>query len=182
VEIAKKFYMGAGILLLCSHFFLCQAQKFLRIEATYSVKEQLSDGTLSLQVGKVFFNRSNGIIFYKISHPEKNIVLATDTFMLTIDASGKKTGISGTGFVSLSVYNILLRGDLAYYGLDKMPYKMEEVHTEDTLVISTWIIRDDMEASISKIMLAQHDKQLYSLVGMDKQDHIVLKQFLKITR
>ena len=163
--------------LLWGIFFLCKGQEYQRFEASYSIKEQLTDKSQSLQIGKVYYNSITDQICYDISFPRKERVIVCDTFMITVGENGSKTAVTGLGLVSFSIFSLLLKSDLSYYGLKKLPYKMLDIHNEDTLVISKWQVFDNVRTNMPVISLAQCNKRLYSFVGFDRNDNIVTRQF-----
>jgi hypothetical protein len=174
-----KLLSGIIILKLLFPIFLCNAQFYKRIEATYSVKEKLPDGSQYLQVGKVYYDATNKIIYYKITFPQKESLIVSDTLIVSINADGKKRTVKGEEMVSFSVFDILLKGDLPYYGLQNLLYQMMDVHNEDTLIVSTWVAFKSNLTSLPKIMLAQYNKKLYSFIGFNSKEEIVLKQFFE---
>jgi hypothetical protein len=161
---------------LFAAFFL-KGQLYKRIEATYSIKEQLFDGSQNLQVGRVYFDAFNKQICYKISFPSKETIIVSDTIMVSINEAGIKNVVIGKGMISFSIFNLLLQGDLPYFGLQKMSFKITDIHNEDTLVVSTWESIEDTRILIDKVMLAQHNKRLFSFIGFDNNQKVVTKQF-----
>ena len=171
----KKLLMGVLFIILPLTF--CTGQVYFRIEASYSVKEQALDGFMALQMGKVYFDKKVQHITYKNFFPKKETIVVSDTLMVSVIPSGQKSAIKSYGLVSFSVFNILLQGDLANYGLRKLPYAMTNVIKEDSLVISTWQSTENIEQGLDKIMIAQHDKKLFSFVGFNKKGEMVTQQF-----
>ncbi len=175
----KKFLAGALILILCLPCLFCPGQQFRRIAADYSVKEQLTDGSQNLQLGKVYYDLINKHICYQVTFPKKETIIISDTLMISVYESGKKEAVMGQGMVYFSIFHLLLQGDLPYFGIQKMPYHMTGVQNEDSLVISTWVVKDNVQSKTPKIMIAQNNKRLYSFVAFDSKDKIVLKQFFE---
>ena len=177
--LAKKIVTGALIIVLFLPSFICSGQQYRRIEASYSIKEQLTNGDQNLQIGKVYYDLKNGHIFYNVTFPKQFTIIVSDTLMISVYKSGEKEAVAGQGMVYFSVFHLLLQGDLPYFGLQKMPYHMTDTWNEDSLVVSNWVVSEDIESSLPKIMIAQHNKRLFSFVGYDNNDKIVLKQFFE---
>ncbi len=153
-----------------------EGQVYSKFEADFSVKEMKPDGTKSLTMGTVFFNKIAKTIVFDITFPQKEVMLINDSIMYRIVDEQLINEAPANNTVAFSVFQLCLNGDLPYFGLKNTVYKLQEVNKEKDMVISSWKLPDNENGSI---LLSQKDKQLFGMISYGMQDSIVSKQFFE---
>lgn len=163
-------------------FFLCltlSSQIFYRIECDISIKEINASGRQQLLVGKVYFDKNIRKIIYDIRFPDASRFAVTDYGVVTDTSKVELDRVFTSHLVDFSVFNLILNGQLKYYGLDNTAYQLVNASKEGELVISEWELPVEMGSDFGKMLVSQKDNQLYGMVSLDADNHVVSKQFLK---
>ncbi len=155
-------------------------QQFFRLKADFSIKENLIDGSSSLSMGTVYFDRTKGKVVYNLKFPSPSLSVLTDTAAYEI-ADGKiKAKVPVLGLVDFSIFNLSMSDRLGNYGLTgkNTLYQLVDVAKEDSLVISTWRpTKKELKEAVGDVLISQKNKQLYGIVFMDKNNQPSSKQF-----
>ena len=160
-------------------FFQTDPQFFFRISTDFIIKAKSPTGEQQLTVGKIFYDKNIKQIVYEISFPEKEIWVQKDTVLYkivnskVIDKQRIPTGIE------FSIYNLVLNGNLADYGLKKSKFKIKKVEKTDNNVISTWEPPAELRNSLGDILLSNVNQQLNGIVIKNKAGEIVSRQFFR---
>lgn len=176
----KLNYVSKLILLVL--FCTCSSlhsQIFKRVSAGVSIKEIRADSSQHLMVGRVYFDRHIREIIYDIRFPNSSKFAVTDFGMLYDTTSVSMQTQFTAHLIDFSIFNLILNGQLAYFGLDNTSYELTSSHREDDMVISEWQLPEEMRAEYGKMLLSQKDKQLYAMVSFNAEGEIVGKQFFK---
>lgn len=152
-------------------------QIFSRVEADFSLKEKRIDGSKSLTMGSVYFDKNVGQIVFDIKFPESFVVVINDSLMLKIKDHQVVDRKLAQGIVYFSIFNLSLNGNLPYFGLKDSPYELTNIEKENDMVISTWDFPELKNKG--KMMLSQKNKKLFGVVSFAGQDTVISKQFFE---
>lgn len=168
----------AGLLAVFFYSSSLRAQIIYRIEAEISIKEIRSDGTQSLMIGKVYYDKNIRQIIYNITFPDSTRFAITDRGVLNKEnPKGKNETPQAKQLVDFSVFHLFLNQELNYFGLENTPFKMTKVEREGDMVISEWQLPEEMGQNLGKMLVSQKNKQLYGLVTLGPDDVLMSKQF-----
>ncbi len=152
---------------------------FSRIEADFSIKEKKNDGTMSLTMGKVFFDLNERQIVYQITFPVKEILLMKDSVTYQIvDGVVKSQHFTGI-LIDFSIFNLALQGELPHFGIKNTPFKLEKTEVNQGMVLSTWIPPKRLQELQGKVMISQKNKQLFGMVSFSSKEEVIAKQFFR---
>lgn len=143
------------------------------------IKAKLPTGEQQLTVGKLFYDKNVKQIVYVISFPEKEIWVQKDTVLYKIVNSkvmGKQRIPAGIEF---SIYNLVLNGNLADYGLKKTKFKIKKVEKSENNIISTWEPPAESKKYFGDILLSNVNQQLNGIVFKNNAGEIVSRQFFR---
>ena len=132
-----------------------------------------------MTVGKLFYDKNLKQIVYKVSFPEKEIWVQKDTVLYKIIDSkvvGKQRLPTGIEF---SIYNLVLNGNLADYGLKKTKFRIKKVEKIEGNVISTWEPPAESKKYFGDILLSNVNQQLSGMIFKNSSGEIVVKQFFR---
>jgi hypothetical protein len=156
-----------------------EPQFYFRISTDFIIKAKSPAGEQQLTVGKLFFDKNLKQIVYKVSFPEKEIWVQKDTVLYKIIDSkvvGKQRLPTGIEF---SIYNLVLNGNLADYGLKKTKFRIKKVEKIEDNVISTWEPPAESKKYFGDILLSNVNQQLSGMIFKNSSGEIVVKQFFR---
>ena len=152
-------------------------QHYFRVEADFSIKAKNPDSSFQLYMGKVFFDKVQKKICYKISFPEPEVWVITDTVIYSLKNDSIKSKKPAIGLIETSIFNLSLHGNLKNYGLENSTYTLAGTKMEDGLMISTWEPPEKFQKLMGKILLANKNRNLQGIVIFNKDERILSKQF-----
>ncbi|CAH0996892.1 hypothetical protein EMA8858_03027 [Emticicia aquatica] len=171
-------------LLLFFVVFTSQAQQFYRIKADVSIKDKLSNGSFRLTVGKVYYDKTNLKVVYKLTFPQQETIIIKDTtlFKISKDSVISQTVMAANEF---SIFHLSLSGKLADYGINAgnaaKIYKISKVEKDkDGRVITTWsVVEKQLMETLGKIKMANVNKRLDAIAFYDVNEKLLSQQFFK---
>jgi hypothetical protein len=141
------------------------------------MKEKKPDGTSSLVIGKVYFDKNYNKVVYVIDFPDKQTVIMHDTSFYRIE--GKKIvehkKVPNTN--DFTIFNLCLNGKLINYGLENSIFKPTKVEKENNMVITTWVPDSKMAKKMGNVMLSVKDKKLFGVIIFSPKNEIIEKKF-----
>ncbi|MFC2136951.1 hypothetical protein ACFLTE_02135 [Bacteroidota bacterium] len=155
------------------------SQVHVRIEADFSMKESFIDGTQKLTMGKVYYDKSYKRIVYDISFPNEQVIVISDSLIYRITDNKLVSTTKSNNILQMSIFNLVLNGDLPYYGLKNTPYQIIDIEDNDNNVITTWKLPSTYNQNSGKMALSQIDKKLNGLITYNSEEKIVSKQFFE---
>jgi hypothetical protein len=163
--------------LLSSHIVF--SQNFYRLSADFTIKQKNADGSSSLTIGKVYYDKNYKEIVYDISFPEKEIWVTKDTSLYKfVDKKfvNRQTVPSITEF---SIFHLSLNGSLSNFGLESSPFTIFKVEKENGMVLTTWAPPAKAAKIFGKVVVSQKEKKLYGVAIFNAKDQVMNKQFYK---
>lgn len=155
------------------------AQQFYRIKTDFSIKYKDANGKQLLQMGAIFYDINNKTIVIKTGFPTKQTIAQKDSIIYKIGNSEITKQGKVIIPVELSIFHLALTGNLENFGLDKLAYHIEEIKNEKGLVISIWTPNEKIKKYAGKILVATKNKQLHSIIFLDKNQKITTKHFYR---
>jgi hypothetical protein len=154
-------------------------QQHFRLRADFSIKEKFPDGTLSLTMGSVLYDRTYRKVVFHITFPSKEDWVIQDTvFNKIID---KK--LVARQFIPMlpasTLYEFALQNNLNNFGLEKSAYTILKVEREDNMVMSTWMPEKRMQKVFGKIIVSQELGKLKGVAFYTPANVLLKKQLFK---
>ena len=141
------------------------AQDLTRIQAEFSIKEKGTDGTASLTLGTVYYDKVLKKAVYRVRFPEPEVIVIQGANMYRV-AEGKPTEHALAGeLAEHSVFHLALSGHLPHFGLKGSAYTMSDMERDEDMVITTWEPPATKGAERGSVVLSQVDKRLHGLVS-----------------
>ena len=135
------------------------SQNFYRIKADFTIKQKNADGSSSLTVGKVYYDKNYKEIIYDISFPEKEIWVTKDTLLYKFADKKLLNKKKVPAIAEFSIFHLSLNGTLNNFGLESSPYTIGTVEKEKGMVLTTWIPPANMEKNLGKVVISQKEKK-----------------------
>ena len=114
-----------------------------------------------------------------MSFPEKEIWVQKDTLLYKIIDSKVVSKQHIPAGIEFSIYNLVLNGNLADYGLRKTRFKIKKVEKGDGSVISTWEPPAESKKYLGDILLSNVNQQLNGIVFKNNAGEIITRQFFR---
>jgi len=160
-------------------FIQLEPQYFFRIKTDFVIKAKSASGEQRLTVGKLYYDKNIKQIVYDLSFPEKEIWIQKDTSLFKIVDSkiiGRQHIPAGIQF---SIYNLVLNGNLADYGLKKTGFKVKKVEKSEGNVISTWEAPEEAKKYLGDILVSNVNQQLNGIIFKNITGEVVARQFFR---
>lgn len=170
-----------GLLFLIFLFvgLLGYSQYAYRLRADIFTKTRLPDSTFQVSKGKLFYDQNNKKIIFDFTFPQKEVLVLFDTIMYTFRADTLYAKSRNLLIPDQSLFQYMLAGKLANYGLDQTNFQMKGFEKKNDMVITTWIPPDFLKKMISKVLVATKNKLLYSVTMIDAKGKVISRQILK---
>ena len=172
-------YKLALSLLLSLTFSSIIAQNYFRVSGEMTIKSKSSSGDQAITIGMIYFDRNHRQINYKISFPEAQTWLTTDSLTYIIINDSIVANHPSIGMAEFSIFNLALNSHLPDFGLKNSSYHVESVELDEGNVISTWAPQESMKDKMGKILVSTKDKRLFGVVFMDAEGTVLRKQFFE---
>jgi hypothetical protein len=156
-----------------------EPQLFFRISMDFVIKAKSPAGDQQLTVGKLYYDKNIKQIVYEVSFPEKEIWVQKDTVLYKIVNSKVVSRQRIPSGIEFSIYNLVLNGNLADYGLKRTKFRIKKVEKSEGNVISTWEPPDVSKKVLGDILLSNVNQQLNGIVFKNSAGEIVAKQFFR---
>jgi len=168
-----------SLLLLPLSLLQTEPQYFFRIRTDFVIKAKSPTGEQQLTVGELFYDKNVKQIIYRVSFPEKEIWVQKDTLLYKIIDSKVVSKQHIPAGIEFSIYNLVLNGNLADYGLRKTRFKIKKVEKGDGSVISTWEPPAESKKYLGDILLSNVNQQLNGIVFKNNAGEIITRQFFR---
>lgn len=156
------------------------AQDLNRIQADFSIKEKLPDGSSSLTMGTVFYDKTLRKTVYNIRFPEPEVIVIAGSSMYRIKEGKPVEQKLAAQLGEQSVFHLALSGHLPHFGLQGSAYTMSDMERDGEMVITTWTPPENDVAQRGKLILSQVDKQLHGLISYKSNNKdIAAKQLFR---
>jgi hypothetical protein len=165
------------LLITCFPLFLF-SQNFIRIRADYTIKEK-ANASASLSKGTAYYDKTMKKLVYDASFPEKETWVIKDTTVYKMVSGKLAEKKTAPFFAEFSIYNIVLNGNLANYGLKDTDYKISHIEREGDLIITTWTPDKRLSNILGNVVISTRNKVLEGIVMFNYKGEIVSKQNYK---
>lgn len=155
------------------------SQQYFRICGDMTIKSKTSSGEQAITMGRVFFDRNNQQIVYRISFPEEETWVTTDSLTYRIINDSLVSNHLSLGMAEFSVFNLALNSQLADFGLKKSSFHIVNVERKGDLVITSWAPEENMKEHMGNILVSTKNKMLFAVVFMNAEGEVLRKQFFE---
>ena len=157
--------------------FYVSAQTNHRIEGTFSTKQKVrGEEESSLISGRFYYDINQGNLLYKLTFPEPQIWLFKDTTLYIVENKKISKKLPSPVPKQFNFFQLLLSGDLNYYGLKDSPYKIDDVKKDGDLVITVWTPPKEVKSKMGNVAISTKDKKLYGVIFYKPDGSILRKQ------
>jgi hypothetical protein len=158
---------------------LLSAQNFFRVSADFSIKETYGDSLSRLTMGRVFFDQNERKIVYRISFPETQTMVMSDTMVQTTQGDSVVTAKSVPRLIDFSLFNLILKDELNNFGMQDSFFRKASVAREGDLIVTTWTPSERLQGLTGQVQIARQGKLIYGLVLYDRDDQVVARRFFR---
>lgn len=154
-------------------------QQYSRIHADFSVKVKNPNGSQSLTMGQVFYDRNIRQLIYYVTFPERETWITADTVVYQV-RDGKLASRTATfSLAEFTVFHLALNSHLQDFGLKNTRYIAQDVQRDKDLVITTWAPPEKAREKLGNILVSVRNKQLFGVIFQDPTGTIIRKQFFE---
>jgi len=155
------------------------AQNYYRLRVDVTVKKKLPDGKFTLSKGTVYYDNITGKLVSKLWFPYKETYVMIDKQTFYFKDGKFVSSYANPIPPETSIFALVLKNSIQYYGLENSGYKLEKVEEDKGLVISTWTPPANLAKAVGKVMIANKNGQIYGIIFYDTDGKIVSKQFFE---
>lgn len=154
-------------------------QHRFRMKADFSIKEKNQNGSMSLTMGTVYYDRTFRKLVYQVRFPEKETWVIADTVFNKI-INGK---LVQKEFIPLlpssTIFEFALANNLSNFGLEQSFYKPGTVKKDGDQVITTWIPDERLKKAMGNVVISRKGNQLYGIAFYSPKNELLKKQMFK---
>ena len=165
--------------LVITSLSVCKGQQYFRISGEVSIKSKSAFGAQELVKGEFFFDRNTKQVVYRISFPEAETWVTTDSLTYRIVNDSLVSNHLSAGMAEFSVFNLALNSRLTDFGLKNSSFQIEHVERKGDLVITTWSPDEALKEHMGKILVSTQNKKLFGVVFLDPLGSVLKKQFFE---
>ena len=165
--------------LACINAINTQAQQYFRISGEMTIKSKNAAGEQAITMGKVFYDRNVRQIIYRISFPEPETWVTTDSLTYRIIGDSIVSKNISVGMAEFSVFHLALNSHLPNFGLKNSNYVIESVEQDGENVVTTWSPPVKMLDRMGKILVSTNDKKLFGVIFLSVEGEVLRKQFFE---
>jgi hypothetical protein len=147
------------------------------LTADYSIKEVLPDGSTRLNMGKLTFDEASMTLTYRNTFPEVYEILINDTAIHIYKNKALFSSEPANELNHFSIFYLVLKSNLATFGLEGTPFAMVETKLDGGMVLSRWESDVKTTGPNKAFEIALKDGKLYGIISLGKNDLVLGKQF-----
>jgi hypothetical protein len=155
------------------------AQEAYRLHSDFMFRAKGADSLFHVTKGEVFFDKNTKVLVFKNTFPQKETFVLKDTFLYVyrneVLAETRKNLIPP----EQTMFNYLLSSAFTNFGMDKSGFKPGRIEKQKGLVVTTWEPTGMLGNYFGKILVANKDKRLYSVVIYNKENKMLNRQIFK---
>jgi hypothetical protein len=155
------------------------AQEAYRFRSDFLFRAKGEDSLFSVTKGEVFFDKNIKILVFKNSFPKRETYVIHDTTLYMFQGDefiGERPNMIPPEH---TMFNYLLSSTFTNYGLEDAGFQVNNVEKQKGMVVTSWLPRGVIGQYVGKILVANKDKRLYSVVIYDKDLKILNRQIFK---
>ena len=157
------------------------AQNYYRLRVDITVKKKNFDGTYSLSKGTVYYDNITKKMVMDMWFPYKERYVMYGNMVYKFKDGKFITAAQNPAPPETSIFALVLKNNLQYYGLEDSGYKLADIEEDEGLVISTWLPPAQLSKAVGKLMIANKDGRITGIVffSIDDDNKVVSKQFFE---
>ncbi|MEL6697935.1 MAG: hypothetical protein AAFP89_16955 [Bacteroidota bacterium] len=154
-------------------------QFYQRVEADFTIKEQLTDSLSNLTFGRAYYDLGQGKLIYRVKFPEREIWGFQDSIFYRKTADTTLVSASDAQAVRTSIFHLVLSGDLDNFGLPDTIFQKADVTREEGQIITTFQPIPPYDKVLGAIYISKERKVVTGVIITDKEEKILGKQFFR---
>jgi len=157
----------------------CFGQNSYRFKAEIVTKYKNVDSSFRYSKGTVFYDSNVKKVLYKMTFPEKEMLLSFDTLVYRY-VNNKLVSVLGNPLKpEYSIYHFILSNDISDFGLKKSRFSVANVQKVDDLILTKWIPPVEIRSYFGTIMISTKNKRLNSVLIYDAKNVLINRQIFK---
>ena len=167
------------ILFFAGVFVNSKGQEAYRFHSDFLFRAKGMDSLFRVTKGEVFYDKNIKTLVFNNTFPRKERYVLKDTtmYLFSNDSLIRKQRNLIPPEHTMSSY--LLSSTFSNYGLDKAGFNISNVEKKKGIVVTSWIPNGAIGQFVGKILIANKNKQLYSVVIYDKDMKLITRQIFK---
>ncbi|MFB6316981.1 hypothetical protein [Saccharicrinis sp. FJH54] len=156
-----------------------RAQEAYRIHSDFLFKSKGLDSMYRVTKGEVYFDKNIKTLVFKNTFPKRETYVIKDTFLYVYHGDTLMETRRNVIPPEHTMFSYLLSSTFANYGLDNAGFEIKNVERKKGVVVTSWLPNGIIGKYVGKILVANKDKRLYSVVIYDKDMKILSRQIFK---
>ena len=155
------------------------SQEAYRIHSDFLFKSKGLDSLFRVTKGEVFFDKNIKTLVFKNTFPIRETYVIRDTILYVYHGDTLIETRKNIIPPEHTMFSYLLSSTFANYGLDNTGFQINNVEKKNGIVVTSWLPNGIIGKYVGKILVANKDKRLYSVVIYDKDMKILSRQIFK---
>ncbi|MEL6133434.1 MAG: hypothetical protein AAFR59_08740 [Bacteroidota bacterium] len=169
-------YFSVGIGLSLSSAY---GQFYQRVEADFTIKEQLSDSLSNLTFGRVYYDLGQQKLMYQVKFPKREIWGFRDSLFYRKTEDSVFLNKSSPEAIQTSIFHLVLAGDLENFGLPDTVFQKIDVRKEDGKIITTFHPVAPFDKVFGPVYISKEQKVVTGVILTDNEGEVIGKQFFR---
>ncbi|MFB6342732.1 hypothetical protein ACE1ET_13470 [Saccharicrinis sp. FJH62] len=155
------------------------SQEAYRIHSDFLFKSKGLDSLFRVTKGEVFFDKNIKTLVFKNTFPKRETYVIKDTLLYVYHGDTLMETRKNIIPPEHTMFSYLLSSTFANYGLESAGFQINNVEKKKGIVVTSWLPSGIIGKYVGKILVANKDKRLYSVVIYDKDMKILSRQIFK---
>lgn len=155
------------------------SQEAYRIHSDFLFKSKGLDSLFRVTKGEVYFDKNIKTLVFKNTFPKRETFVIKDTFLYVYHADTLIDTRKNLIPPEHTMFSYLLSSTFSNYGLEQSGFKINDVERQKGIVVTSWMPNGIIGQYVSKILVANKNKRLYSVVIYDKDKKLISRQIFK---
>lgn len=155
------------------------SQEAYRIHSDFLFRSKGLDSMFRVTKGEVFFDKNIKTLVFKNTFPQRETFVIKDTFLYVFHGDTLIDTRKNIIPPEHTMFSYLLSSTFANYGLENSGFQINNVERKKGIVVTSWMPNGLIGKYVGKILVANKDKRLYSVVIYDNEKKLLSRQIFK---
>lgn len=165
-------------LLFCLSFSAF-SQEAYRFHSDFLFRSKGMDSLFHITKGEVFFDKNIKTLVFKNTFPKRETFVMKDTFLYIFHSDTLIETKKNLIPPEHTMFNYLLSSSFSNYGMNNSDFDIGNIEKKNGIVVTSWLPKGVLGKYVGKILIANKEKRLHSVVIFDKDKKMVNRQIFK---
>jgi hypothetical protein len=155
------------------------SQEAYRFHSDFLFRAKGVDSLFHITKGEVFYDKNIKKLVFKNTFPKKETYLINDTTLYVFHSDTFIESRKNIIPPEHTMFNYLLSSSFSNYGMNGSGFEVGNIEKKKDIVVTSWVPKGVIGKYIGKILIANKDKRLHSVVIFDKDLKMMNRQIFK---